>query len=282
MRTPEKTSPPFRLCWLGEGGPRVRDRPLDVVQDPPRGAAGAGISPNGRSPFCGLRTLHHQLDVTRVSASDPAHAARILRWGEARSEAGDRVGTVGNRSRRRGDHRQAPETLAWPPIVSFRCPLLCGAFSHDRLEFSPPHLRRGLPAGINEEVSDPPKHAAPECNGVEHWQRLRDVRGTKTGGSLTSPPRTPRPGAPSPEGRGQPEGAQQDGGKGACNTRRSGSGTHPPMCVSHPGTSPDRPPEVEHGLGTRAGPAAQDLPGPLPAEVVAGHRDHVHRMVLYA
>ncbi len=95
----------------------------------------------------------------------------------------------------------------------------------------------------------PPAHAAPVSNGVEHRQRLRDVRGTKTGGSLTSPTRTPSPGAPPPEGRGQPEGAQQVGGKGACNTRRSESGTHPPMCASHPGTSPATPP----GGGTRPG-----------------------------
>ena len=58
---------------------------------------------------------------------------------------------------------------------------------------------------------------------------------------------------------------------------------HTPPCVFHiPGLRRTGPPEVEHGLGTRAGPAPQDLPGPLPAEVVAGHRDHVHRMVLCA
>ena len=86
-------------------------------------------------------------------------------------------------------------------------------------------------------------------NSVEHGPDRREVPASKKGGSLTSPPRTPSPDALPPGVRGQPEGNQQDGGKGSCNTRRSESGTHPPMCVSHTGTSPDTPLEVEHDPG---------------------------------
>ena len=41
------------LCWPETSVLRVRHRALGVVQAPPADRGGSGISPNGRSPFCG-------------------------------------------------------------------------------------------------------------------------------------------------------------------------------------------------------------------------------------
>ena len=54
--------------------------------------------------------------------------------------------------------------------------------------FRPPvGLGPGLPAGINERSERPPRDFTPVAHSVEHSRREGDVRGTKTGGSLTSP-----------------------------------------------------------------------------------------------